>query len=281
MKNKVMALFGLETGRNEPGNQDSERPPCYVVSPRDRQRLRPDVSVHLRPVGSFDSIERRPWASMMNLNIDEDLFCLRSDIMLLRRLLFLDFTRITELVLINERTSDQLVSKARGCHVPVQQVSYESRPGRIEWVDALGFRSSEQLAAVLWPDNVYELLNSVSIGLTGPDSYVGSIRLEQHTDPVCCAITKPDQILPPAIARDATWVYTVRMSYMSYDAPDPEYWIADPHFETLREWLKDSGKGAGYEVREIPLLEPLVWNWILYGEVPVLDAPDASASGVE
>ncbi len=229
------------------------------------------------PVRDYELVSLRSWKTM-NLNLDDHDRWLRDDAELCARLFYLEFARVDCVLFLKDHGSDHLGQRAACLGIIGGRTDYLSSSGRVTPLDVYWLRSRDSFVDLFWPDNVMELRNAAVIGLCGKVDEMGApgtVQLDILSD----AITARNigSVLPSLPAGNVEWLYTIRRTDYSYDAADPEYWLNETSRTGFRDWISQTAAHAGYELHSLPMLDPLVWNWIGYGEISVLQSEDGLA----
>jgi len=272
MDDKVMIVFVQDKADNY--HPDVGWKQC-LVSPRDTKNLRQGVNITYKRVSHLDQVKQRPWPKNFDMNIDDELKWLRANINIIDRMLFINCSPEKKLIWLKEHASEQLINLAIENEITHSRIRNYQPHGKAHHpvpLDAFIIKPSSDIFHKILNTIWWELVGSIFICIEGKNEAINDISIKPGFDLSSVAFVPMsiDDLFFSGTEKIFDWQYTIQVDYAPFDAPDPIYWVKQSCISEFIHWIKETAHLAGYNVHILPWSEAMIWNWIAFGEIPVL-----------
>jgi len=253
----------------------------YMLSLRDEAQLRSGVRFQWQYIDNYKIIEKKVWNNAMNLNYEDKLSWLRSSRDLFRDLFFLNIKHDIELWLFLEnRKLMNIISRADSLGIEYREVP--SLTPLASWqppLVVLRIVDPQSMAILFWPDHIYDLQNVLCIGVKRQPTSILQHFIKRDNNSILSGMLSPNNIidtiiLPENIYEDIYYIIKLDMAFL--DVVDPIYFIHKNIKYIFENNIFNLENKYKYNIYVRPMLEPLMSNWIGFGEIPMLLDPASS-----
>ena len=259
MKEKIIAIFKEPYSIEKSNFADNT---SYLVSLRNQNFLRVDVKIHNEYFNSYEEQKEIVFRGG-NINYD-DLFWLTSESQWFKDLIFLPNINNLKLITlfaifpkdIPTQGDDFIISKIN----PPISIILENVIVKYKWYISFSNQKDYERA---FADNRSVLLNTLHLGLVS-DTETSENILKKLTNRTNLQ-WRYDELLDVGM----TNAYVVWID-SEFETFDPIYYIKNSYCNHFEKQIISKAKSNDCSIHILPKYNPIIWNWVHYGSLPVL-----------